>query len=211
MGRFRARFGSRRRLAPVYRRDTFSTVEHNLALASLNTGRLPVRRARPGRDGPRAHESRRRAQHPEHAARPARGRRGLRQRWDAVDCSLAQSLHVANTGASCCSLARSSARPAVGAPPWSSEGVDRGCVPSLPRDCPPKDADLYAVNTMHEYYQNLAFGTRALPPHIFAIASDAYRALLLHGTSQSIVTSGESGSGTRWPVRHGRWVAVGKG
>ena len=93
----------------------------------------------------------------------------------------------------------------------SSEGVDRGCVPSLPRDCPPKDADLYAVNTMHEYYQNLAFGTRALPPHIFAIASDAYRALLLHGTSQSIVTSGESGSGTRWPVRHGRWVAVGKG
>ena len=46
---------------------------------------------------------------------------------------------------------------------------------------------------MREHYE--AFGTKELQPHVYAIASDAYKALCVDGKSQSIVTSGESGSG----------------
>ena len=53
--------------------------------------------------------------------------------------------------------------------------------------------DIYSTATMREHYE--AFGTKELPPHVFAIAADAYKALCVHGASQTIVTSGESGAG----------------
>ena len=46
---------------------------------------------------------------------------------------------------------------------------------------------------MRDYYE--AFGTKELAPHVFALASDAYKSLCMNHTSQTIVTSGESGSG----------------
>mgnify|MGYP001986568719 CR=1 FL=1 len=53
--------------------------------------------------------------------------------------------------------------------------------------------DIYGTDVMREHYE--AFGSRELSPHVFAIASDAYRALCVDGGSQAIITSGESGSG----------------
>lgn len=53
--------------------------------------------------------------------------------------------------------------------------------------------DIYGVKLMREYYEG--FSTSHLSPHVFAMASDAYKALCCDGTSQCIVTSGESGSG----------------
>ena len=46
---------------------------------------------------------------------------------------------------------------------------------------------------MREYHE--VFGTKSLPPHVFALASDAYKAMCTNRTSQTIITSGESGSG----------------
>jgi myosin-5 len=52
---------------------------------------------------------------------------------------------------------------------------------------------LYTDELMREHYQMLA--DKELKPHVYAIAAQAYRALCRTATSQSIVTSGESGSG----------------
>ena len=54
--------------------------------------------------------------------------------------------------------------------------------------------DIYSPALMREHYES--FGTKELEPHVFALASDAYKALCVDGTSQCLVTSGESGSGT---------------
>ena len=53
--------------------------------------------------------------------------------------------------------------------------------------------DIYTPELMREHYES--FGTKELAPHIFALAADAYKALCVHGKSQCLVTSGESGSG----------------
>ena len=53
--------------------------------------------------------------------------------------------------------------------------------------------DIYGTDVMREHYES--FGTKELPPHVFSLASDAYKALAVHGKSQCLVTSGESGSG----------------
>ena len=58
---------------------------------------------------------------------------------------------------------------------------------------PYKWMDIYGTGRMREYYE--AFGDAELAPHVFALAADAYRSLCRHGTSQCLVTSGESGSG----------------
>ena len=52
---------------------------------------------------------------------------------------------------------------------------------------------IYTKELMREHYE--AFGTKELQPHVYAIAADAYKALCVHGDSQSIITSGESGAG----------------
>ena len=53
--------------------------------------------------------------------------------------------------------------------------------------------DIYTTELMREHYE--AFGTKDLAPHVYALTSDAYKALCVDGTSQCLVTSGESGSG----------------
>ena len=53
--------------------------------------------------------------------------------------------------------------------------------------------DIYKPELMLEYYHLSA--EKELGPHVFAIAAQAYRALCVTQASQSIVTSGESGSG----------------
>lgn len=58
---------------------------------------------------------------------------------------------------------------------------------------PYKWVDIYSTNVMRAHYE--AFGTKELPPHVYAIAADAYKALVVNGRSQTIVTSGESGAG----------------
>ena len=58
---------------------------------------------------------------------------------------------------------------------------------------PYKWLDIYTQELMMEHYE--AFGTKDLQPHVYSIAADAYKTLCVHGSSQSIITSGESGSG----------------
>ena len=58
---------------------------------------------------------------------------------------------------------------------------------------PYRSIDIYSPDLMCEHYES--FGTKELAPHVFALASDAYKALCVHGASQCLVTSGESGSG----------------
>ena len=53
---------------------------------------------------------------------------------------------------------------------------------------------------MRDHYES--FGTKELAPHVFALASDAYKALCVHGQSQCLVTSGESGSGKTENSKH---------
>ena len=53
--------------------------------------------------------------------------------------------------------------------------------------------DVYGTDVMRDHYES--FGTKELEPHVFALASDAYKTLCIHGRSQCLVTSGESGSG----------------
>ena len=54
--------------------------------------------------------------------------------------------------------------------------------------------DIYTPKLMLEYY-HADSAEKELGPHVFAIAAQAYRALCVTQASQSIVTSGESGSG----------------
>lgn len=60
-----------------------------------------------------------------------------------------------------------------------------------------------------ERYSGHALG--ALPPHVFAVADQAYRGLLLRQTSQSVVVSGESGAGkteaTKAMLRYIAWAS----
>ena len=53
--------------------------------------------------------------------------------------------------------------------------------------------DIYSKATIREHFE--AFGTKDLMPHVFTLASDAYKALCTSGQSQTIITSGESGAG----------------
>ena len=53
--------------------------------------------------------------------------------------------------------------------------------------------DIYSKAIIREHFE--AFGTKDLMPHVFTLASDAYKALCTSGQSQTIITSGESGAG----------------
>ncbi|MGK3741378.1 MAG: myosin-5 [Bacillariaceae sp.] len=63
--------------------------------------------------------------------------------------------------------------------------------------------NVYGEDVMKDYWQdgNINTNTKTLdlerrpPPHVYAIAQDAYRSLLHEGNNQSILVSGESGSG----------------
>ena len=46
--------------------------------------------------------------------------------------------------------------------------------------------DIYGSDVMRDHYES--FGTKELPPHVFSLASDAYKALCVHGRSRCIVT-----------------------
>ena len=67
---------------------------------------------------------------------------------------------------------------------------------------------IYGADTIAAYN---ADNEESLPPHVFAIARDAYRALLRSGTSQSILVTGESGAGktetTKHIIRYFAWVS----
>ena len=79
------------------------------------------------------------------------------------------------------------ARHKAGATPYTSVG---GIIISVN---PYRWMDIYGTAVMREHYES--FGTKELAPHVFAIAADAYKSLCVHGHSQTIVTSGESGAG----------------
>jgi myosin heavy subunit len=53
--------------------------------------------------------------------------------------------------------------------------------------------NIYGTNVMRDHHE--AMSTKEMPPHVFSIAADAYKALCSSGESQTVVTSGESGSG----------------
>eukprot|EP01125_Pyxidicula_operculata_P000679 TRINITY_DN1065_c0_g1_i2.p1 TRINITY_DN1065_c0_g1~~TRINITY_DN1065_c0_g1_i2.p1 ORF type:complete len:1017 (+),score=306.82 TRINITY_DN1065_c0_g1_i2:263-3313(+) len=58
---------------------------------------------------------------------------------------------------------------------------------------PFKSIPVYTPSIMSDYLNST--NTDDLPPHLFAVAQNAYKSLVLRGESQSIVISGESGAG----------------
>lgn len=60
---------------------------------------------------------------------------------------------------------------------------------------PPAAAQMLSIYTPEELDRYIERGARDLPPHVFAIADNAYRSLLEEHNSQSVVISGESGAG----------------
>jgi myosin-1 len=59
---------------------------------------------------------------------------------------------------------------------------------------PFKSVDIYNDATMKRY-NDADLGSNSLPPHVFTTATNAYRSMMSDNTPQSIVISGESGSG----------------
>ena len=59
---------------------------------------------------------------------------------------------------------------------------------------PYRKLDLYADEIIDLFYGS-DIDSSEREPHIYAIASDAYKALRTEGVSQPVLTSGESGSG----------------
>ncbi len=55
--------------------------------------------------------------------------------------------------------------------------------------------NIYGEGIMEKYWNNNGLQEERPPPHVYAIAQDAYRSLLHEGDDQSILVSGESGSG----------------
>lgn len=60
---------------------------------------------------------------------------------------------------------------------------------------PAAAAQMLSIYTPEELDRYIERGARDLPPHVFAIADNAYRSLLDEHKSQSVVISGESGAG----------------
>jgi myosin heavy subunit len=58
---------------------------------------------------------------------------------------------------------------------------------------PFRQLPIYGVETLEKYRSTVDKST--LPPHIFTIADNAFRAMMNDGASQSVVISGESGAG----------------
>ncbi|ORY37287.1 hypothetical protein BCR33DRAFT_683196 [Rhizoclosmatium globosum] len=59
---------------------------------------------------------------------------------------------------------------------------------------PFQNVDLYSPETMREYIGSKRHEPSPLPPHIYGIAEECYRAML-EGKNQSVIVSGESGAG----------------
>eukprot|EP00300_Choanocystis_sp_HF-7_P014386 c18673_g1_i1.p1 GENE.c18673_g1_i1~~c18673_g1_i1.p1 ORF type:complete len:1329 (+),score=307.37 c18673_g1_i1:31-4017(+) len=59
--------------------------------------------------------------------------------------------------------------------------------------------ELYSLENMQKY-RSRPIGT--MPPHVFAIADRAYRSMIVDGTSQGVIVSGESGAGKTETAKH---------
>ena len=57
---------------------------------------------------------------------------------------------------------------------------------------PFKPLPLYTPSVVHKYSHR---GSTELPPHVYALADNAYRGILFDGKDQSLIVSGESGAG----------------
>ena len=57
---------------------------------------------------------------------------------------------------------------------------------------PFKPVPLYTPSVVHKYSHR---GSTELPPHVYALADNAYRGILFDGKDQSLIVSGESGAG----------------
>lgn len=59
---------------------------------------------------------------------------------------------------------------------------------------PFKQLSIYSARVMAEYRTGMA-ARKEMPPHVYALADNAFRALSISGKSQAVLISGESGAG----------------